>query len=418
MEVMAAHAPAPVLDMSKLSIPPGHALRKAPAIALIVGIVGIAASFGIGFMGGDETLSHFYFAWLVAFTFFFTIAIGGLFFGLFNYATRAGWSVTVRRQAEHFGGTLPWFLLLFIPVALGMHHLYPWTHEDHLDAVLLAKRAWLNPTFFLIRAAVILAGLAWMGWWFRKQSVTQDELGEHAVKFGPTTTTSSHRLQKASGPAIVAFALLVSFAAFDWIMSLQPHWYSTIFGGYLFAGSALTIFVLLVLVCMALQRAGFLGNAVTPEHYHDLGKLAFAFIVFWGYIAFSQFMLIWYANIPEETEFFYGRYQGSWLLASRILLFGHFLVPFYFFIVRRVKRNPVLLQLGCAYLVVLHFCDMRWLMMPVLHPEGVHLHVLDFTTLVGIGGVFTWAFLRLLVSSALIPVKDPRLKEALVFENF
>jgi hypothetical protein len=301
---------------------------------------------------------------------------------------------------------------------VGMHDLYHWSHQEHLDAILQSKAAWLNPTFFLIRATLILGSLAWMGWWFRRQSVVQDEAGERDVTLLGSRTTSSRRVQKAAGPAIFVFALAVSFGAFDWLMSLEPHWYSTIYGGYVFAGSALIIFVLLTLVVTWLQGAGFLGSAVNAEHVHDLGKYTFAFIVFWGYIAFSQFMLIWYANIPEETAWFYQRYQGTWLIGARIMVFGHFLLPFFFMILRRVKRSRALMVAGGLYLVVLHYLDMRWLVMPTLHHDGMNFHVMDLTTLLAIGGIFVFVFVRLLTSAALIPLKDPRLKEALAFENF
>ena len=407
------------LDRAQLQIPDGHGLRKVPGLALGLAVVGIIASLTMAFTGlaGEEGLTQFYFSWLTAFVFFFTMAVGGLFFVLMNVATRAAWSVTVRRVAENIGGTLPLFLVLFIPILLGMDHLFHWTHPEH-DPILLSKAAYLNKPFFVARAIFVLVALGWMGWWFRKESVIQDTAGERDVRLAGRATTSTRRITQAAGPCIFLFALTVSIAAFDWVMSLQPHWYSTMFGVYLFAGSILIIMALLVMLTLGLQGAGFFGKAVTMEHFHDLGKYTFAFIVFWGYIAFSQFMLIWYANIPEETAFYYDRYQGSWMTASRILLFGHFLLPFFFWILRTVKRSRALLFAGSAYLVVLHYLDIRWLVMPVLHPEGQAWSLMDLTTLLAVGGFFLFALSRLMLSAALIPVGDPRLRESLAFENF
>jgi hypothetical protein len=175
---------------------------------------------------------------------------------------------------------------------------------------------------------------------------------------------------------------------------------------------------LLVIVSLMLQATGLLGTAVTTEHYHDLGKYLFTFVVFWGYVSFSQFMLIWYANIPEETAWYYQRYTGSWLVLSKILLWGHFLLPFFFLIMRTVKRNRALLLVAAVYMLAVHFLDLHWLIMPTLHHEGWHPHLMDLTTLLAVGGFFTAAFFRNLLSAALIPVKDPRLHEALAFENF
>ena len=417
---MAGHAPAlDAVERAKLQIPEGHGLRKLPGFALAVAVVGIVASLTLAFtgLGGEDGLTQFYFSYLTAFIFFFTMAVGGIFFVLFNVLTRSGWSVTVRRVAENIGGTLPIFIVLFIPIVLGMDHLFHWTHAEH-DPILMSKAAYLNKPFFIGRAIFVLLALGWMGWWFRKESVIQDTAGERDVRLAGKPTTSTRRLTQAAGPCIFLFALTVSIAAFDWLMSLQPHWYSTMFGVYLFAGSILIIMALLVLVTMSLQGAGFFGKTITTEHFHDIGKYAFAFIVFWGYIAFSQFMLIWYANIPEETEFYYDRYQGSWMTASRILLFGHFLLPFFFMILRTVKRSRALLFAGSAYLVVLHYLDMRWLVMPVLHPEGQHWSLMDLTTVLAVGGIFVFAVMRLMISAALVPVGDPRLQESLAFENF
>jgi hypothetical protein len=397
------------LDPEKLRVPEGHFLRKAPTIWFAASAVGIVACAVLAMMSDEPR--QFYFSWLVAFMYFLSIALGGLFFVLIQHAARAGWSVTVRRIAENAMGTLPVFALLFVPILVGMHHLFEWTHVEHVrhDTILQAKEPFLNVPFFVGRAAMYFAVWALLAWWFRKTSLTQDESGDSEL---------TRVMQRRAGPSLYAFAFTATFAAFDWLMSLQPHWYSTIFGGYFFAGSVVAIHALLIIVVNNLQASGLLGRAVTGEHLHDLGKMLFAFVVFWAYMAFSQFMLIWYANIPEETTFFHARSEGSWLTVSKILLFGHFLMPFFFLLPRTVKRMRPLLYAGAVYLLVLHFVDVYWLAMPILHPEGVHLSLMDLAAFLAIGGAFIGLFLRNVTRAALVPLHDPRMPEALAHEVF
>lgn len=404
---MAHHAPA--LELDKIRIPEGHVLRKAPTIAFAVSAVGLIACLALSMMGGDAR--QFYFSWLVAFMFFLSIALGALFFVLIQHVVRAGWSVSVRRIAENAMGTLPIFAILFIPILLGLHHLFEWTHAEVVqhDALLLDKQWYLNVPFFVGRAVFYFVTWALMSRWFHAISLRQDATGDKEL---------TRKMQKAAGPCLYAFAATATFAAFDWLMSLQPHWYSTIFGGYFFAGSVVAIHAVLIIGVNNLQAWGFLGRAVTSEHLHDLGKMLFAFVVFWAYMAFSQFMLIWYANIPEETVFFHARAIGTWKVLSTTLLFGHFLMPFFFLMPRTVKRMRPLLYMGAVYMLVLHYIDMYWLAMPILHPQGVSVSLMDFAAFLAVGGAFAGVFFHNLTKNALVAYNDPRLHESLAFENF
>jgi hypothetical protein len=270
------------------------------------------------------------------------------------------------------------------------------------------KAAYLNPGFFYVRTLVYLIGWAILAWWFRKQSINQDH-GD-ALRI-------TRKLQTASAPAIVWFAVTATFFAFDWIMSLDPHWYSTIFGVYFFAGCMLAILAVLILQVLLLQRHGLLESIVSEEHFHDLGKLLFGFVVFWAYIAFSQFMLIWYANIPEETIWYAHRMQHGWEHVSYLLAAGHFVLPFFLLISRTAKRSRPLLVGSTLWLLVMHYVDLYWLVMPSFQTAGLHPHWLDILCLVGIGGIFLAGLLRLTAKAPLIPIKDPRLAESLSFEN-
>jgi hypothetical protein len=358
---------------------------------------------------GISNTGQFYFSYLVSYLFVLTLAVGALGFVLIQFVTRAGWSVAVRRTAEHVMGTIPFLLILSIPVLIGFEHLFSWADMEKLtnDPVLQGKQPYLNSGFFYLRTAVFLFSWAAISYWFRKRSVAQDEQGGSQI---------TRTLQTVSAPAIAWFAVSLTFFSFDWIMSLDPHWYSTVFGVYIFGGSFMGALALIILLVLILQRGDLLTNMVNSEHLHDLGKLLFGFVVFWAYIAFSQFMLIWYANIPEETIWYAHRLSHGWEFVSVLLAVGHFVIPFFVLISRTTKRNKLVLVGATVWLLFMHYLDLYWLVMPV-HSEGFHPHILDPLTLVGVGGLFLAALIRLMVGPALVPTRDPRLAESLSFEN-
>jgi len=390
----------------QVSIPPGHAWNRIPAIGGGVAVLGAIGCAVLG-MGNPR---QFFFSWLVAFLFFLTLALGGLFFVLIQYASQGAWGIVVRRLGETFFTTLPVMAVLFVPVLFGLHDLYEWTHADEVakDALLQWKSPFLNVPFFLIRAGIYFVCWSAIALLYYRASRGQDDTGNAAV---------SARLRKFAGPAIIVMALTQSFAAIDWIMSLTPHWYSTMFGVYFFAGSFVGFIALLSVTVAAMRRAGLIDAVVTPEHMHDIGKFLFAFTCFWAYIAFSQFFLIWYANLPEETIFFKARITGSWKAVSILLMVGHFGAPFLYLMGRDVKRRNWSLALGGAWILAMHFVDLYWQVMPTLHPEGVRPSMLDVAAFLAVGGCFVAAAGWLMRRQALVPVRDPRLAESLAFEN-
>jgi hypothetical protein len=252
-----------------------------------------------------------------------------------------------------------------------------------------------------------------------RDSLRQDESGDPEI---------TRRLQKWSAPAVIAFGLTLTFFAFDVLMSLAPHWYSTMFGVYYFAGSVVGFNALLAVIVLSLQNNGRLTRLITVEHYHDLGKLIFAFVVFWTYIAFSQFMLQWYSNIFEEVIWYRARQGNFWLATVGLtLVFGHFVVPFLLLISRIPKKRKGMLFFGAVWVLVMHWLDLYWLAIPhVPHPAdpaaaGIQvtgLQVSDIGCLLGLGGIFAWAIVRGLARYSLIPQRDPRLPESIAFENF
>jgi hypothetical protein len=387
-------------------LPATSSWARLPMVGMTLAVLGGIASAALA--AGDPR--QFFFSWLAAFVFVHSLALGCLYFVLIHHATQAGWGVVVRRLAEDAAATLPLFALLFLPLAFGLHDLYPWARPEAVaaDRVLRWKQPFLNTPFFLARQVAYFVIWSAIALWCRALSRRQDEHPDPQL---------AQRLRRWSGPALVPLVLTHSLAAVDWLMSLDAHWYSTIFGVYCFSGAFMAAFALLAVVAVGLQRAGVLRGMVNTEHFHDLGKLLFAFTVFWAYIAFSQFLLIWYGNMPEETLWYRDRLHGSWLAVSAVLALGHFVLPFFFLMPRSMKRNPITLTAGAAWMLLMHLVDVHWLVMPPLHADGVRPALLDATTLLAVGGAFLFGFGWLLRADPLVPVGDPRLPESLGFEN-
>jgi hypothetical protein len=383
-------------------------------VAWPAGILLLVASVALGSMNGDH-FERFFSSYLVAVCYWLSIALGAMFFVMVQPLTRSQWSPVVRRLAEIITSTFPVLLVLaaagiLVPMLAGAsgpyHH---WVHPAPDDHLLHAKHAWLNVPFFCAR----IAGYVLIWWaitrYFFKKSVEQDKSGDAAI---------TERLRVVSGPLMIVFAVTVCFAAFDLLMSLDPHWFSTIFGVYYFAGCVIGIYASLILTSMFLQKSGRLQHAITTEHYHDMGKLMFAFVFFWSYIAFSQFMLIWYANIPEETVWYQSRWYTSWRGLTLVLLFGHCMFPFMSMLSRWTKRWRKPLAFFASWMLVMHYADLFWLVMPELTPAGFSFHIMDLTALLGLGGVFVAWCARTAAKVNLIPVKDPKLAYSLAHENY
>lgn len=363
-------------------------------------------ALGFGFM---QNRQQFHFSYLVGFAYFSSLSLGALFYVMVQHLTGSAWSVTVRRLMENIMRTVPVALLLVIPVFLGTHQLYEWTHSGAAQDHLLSKKlGFLNDQWFVIR------GLIAIGLWsilaLRLYSLSRRQDGDGSLAY----TKSA---EKWSAPGMVVLFLTASMAAFDWIMSLDPHWWSTMFGVYFLSGGALSFIAALIAICLALRSAGYLTNSIREEHYHDLGKWLFALTVFWAYIAFSQYMLIWYGNLPEETVWFQRRLAGSWSLWRPFLIFGHFFVPFFVLMPRSSKRNLKLLGFFAGWMLFMHYCDLYWQVMPVLHGQGFTPNWMDPVAWVAIGSAYALVFWSGLKQKPLVPVGDPRLEQCLAFHN-
>ena len=371
-----------------------------------VGIVGLALS-AIGYFTDSK---HFFFSYLTGYFFWLSLALGGLFFTLLHHIVGAKWSVVLRRLAENIMSVLPLTAILAVPLLFGLGELYHWSHGETVahDELLQGKAPYLNVTFFVIRQVIYFA--VWIIFTLLLNRLSNRQDGGHTE--GLTQT-----FRRTSAPGVILFAITLTFASFDWLMSLDAHWYSTIFGVYVFSGSFLSLLALLTIIVIYFKNKNILVNDITEEHYHDLGKLMFAFTIFWGYMAFSQYFLIWYGNIPEETVWFLHRWEGSWKTVSLLLVFGHFVLPFFFLFPQGTKRNPKALITVSAWILLMHAVDLYWLVLPSLHHHGVHFSWMDLTTIIGVGGLFLWCFWRRTAARPLLPVGDPNLEASRQFTN-
>ncbi len=298
--------------------------------------------------------------------------------------------------------------IFLIPVLLSAHFLFRWWDVPlGTDAILDGKRGYLNHSFFLFRACVYFLVFSGFSTWLKSLSTSQD---------GDGNTLKSIRMRKVAVAAIPCFALSLTFAAFDWLMGLDYHWFSTMWGVYIFAGAAGSSMSLLVLIVTALRAKGYLKD-VTVEHYHIMGKLMLAFCVFWAYIGFSQYMLIWYANMPEEISYFIRRNIASWNALSIFLVVGRFFVPFAFLLMQGIKKNPRHLCMVAAWMVLMQMLDIYVIIMPMYHQTGFRPHILDLCAIAAIGSILGILFIKSLRRHSLYPVRDPRLQESVGLTN-
>jgi hypothetical protein len=405
----------------------GDAGPKVMVISLVVGAVALVFALLLSLVtaGEEGWFRRFSFAYLTSFSFYLTIAVGGLFFVTILHLTRGGWGIVVRRLGEIIGCmTFPMlflFLPVLIPVLLGSDSVYEWNNaelrteaielnEARTPNLLSRKVDFLSPHWFSARCLLYFTIWGAMSWYFYKRSLQQDETGDVRLTF---------KMENLSTWGMILFAATLAFASFDIQMSLSFEWFSTMYPVYFFASSVLSALCTITLIALLLQRSGRVTDEITVEHYHDLAKLTFAFIFFWGYIAFSQFMLIWYANIPEETFWFrYRMSSGGWITVSLILLFGHLLIPFLGMMARTVRRNKNFLMFSSIYMLVMHWVDCYWLVMPQMNNGGaLHLPFVDLLCWVGLGGLFVAGLCWIAGDRPLLPIKDPKLVESLNFKN-
>jgi hypothetical protein len=342
------------------------------------------------------------FGYLVAYAFAATIALSGLAFLMMGHVTHASWIVAIRRVLEAIAGTVPLFAVLFVPIVLSAKLLYPWaddptTWSPHVAHAILVKRAWLSLPFFAARAGFYFALWTAFALLLRRWSL-RGELGKQRA---------------LSGAALPAMGLTFTFATFDWMMSTDPAWQSNAYGVYVFSGGFLACLSLVAILSYFAQRYAILET--TPSRTHAIGNLMLGMTVFWAYIAFTQFLIIWIADLPEEVGFFQVRSRGAYLVVSVFLVVGHFVLPLLCLLMRGLKRRPVVLAAIGAWLLVAHFLDVFWLLVPVVRPEGPGFHWVDLGALLAVGGLAVAYGASRFTAASFLP-KDPALAEAMRFE--
>lgn len=370
-------------------------------IALIVAVIGL----GLSAVGAFVTREQFFQSYLFSYLFWLGPALGSFFFLMVQYVGGGRWGLVIRRMLEAGAMTLPLMAVLFIPIVLGMGSLYEWSHAEAVaaDEILQAKAPYLNTGFFIIRAViyfVIWCGIAYL---LRSWSVDQDKRKDPAL---------ADRLKAISGPGLVLLVLSLTFAATDWGMSLEPHWFSTIYGViYLVNYSMLTLCMLTILLHLFGNKAP-LSAVMNADRVHDIGKLMFAVVCLWAYVNFAQYLIQWTGNLPEEITWYLNRILGGWEYLAIALIFGLFWVPFFLLLLRQNKRQTSLLVIIALYLLVMQVINWFWLITPAFHPEQFTVSWLDLVTFVGIGGLFVALLMFNLKRQPLLPPNDERVEFA------
>jgi len=374
-----------------------NSLRRFFLLAVVVGLGVVSVAW---FVDPKRLWSAF----LMNHFFFLSLAVGGLFFAVIQWVTSAMWSAPVRRLAEAFTSFLPWGLVTTALLALGLKVLYPWTDSEKVQAsiILSGKTSYLNMPFFMIRLLVAVSI-----WWFFSKKLIGNSLKQDESKDAGLTAQN-----RKWGPLfLILFAITFTLTSFDLLMSLDPYWFSTMFGVYCFSGLFYSTLALIAIMAIGLKRKGLLEGILNENHLHDLGKFMLAFTVFWAYIGFSQFMLIWYANMPEETGYFIHRLTPQWKGVSAFLLFGKFFVPFLTLLPRGNKRSEKVLWNVAWFMLVAQWIDVLWMVQPEFY-EGPRVSWVELGTLLGFTGLFGLSVTQFLSRHTVVAIGDPKLPES------
>ena len=385
------------------------ALARLQQRALIVGLVGLAA----GGVGAFLNVDQFFRSWLIGFLFCLGLAVGSLGLLMLQHLSGGQWGLVSRRVFEASSRTLPLVALAFIPILFGMRPLFLWARPEAVqtDRILQMKAPYLNVSFFTVRAVVYFAFWLLCMFLLNKWSAAQDR-GETAV-----TTEDTVRFRKVSAPGLLFLVVTVTFASVDWVMSLDPEWFSTIFGLLTVVGWGLMTFALTIIVLSMLERSGAATDILKPGHFHDLGKLLLAFVMLWAYMSFSQFLIIWAGNLPEEIPWYVRRTTGTWGYVAIALVIGHFALPFTLLLSQDLKKRSKLLAGVALFILVMRLVDIIWLVEPEFRPgTSFPIHWMDITVPLGLTGMWLFVFARNLRSRALLPRNDPYFKEAFAHE--
>jgi len=389
----------PLTETADVAIPELAGLQRR---LLVAGAVGGALSL----VGLLIDVRQFLQSYLMAYMLCLGVTLGCLALGMIHQLSGGAWGVVIRRPIGAAARVLPVMALLFLPIALGMTRLYVWTNANLVahDEALQHKHLYLNIPFFLIRAAIYF--LVWNGvsYLLNTWSLEQDRTADPRF---------SRRMQILSGGGLVAYGVTITFASFDWMMSLEPHWFSTIYGVLIMGGQGLSALAFLIIVLVWLSRRPPLDRIVVPAHFHDLGNLMLAFVMLWAYFSFSQYLIIWSGNLPAEIAWYLHRLQTGWRAVGLTLILFHFAAPFVVLLSRQVKRQPELLVKVAVGILIVRLVDLFWLIAPEFHQTGISVSWMDVVLPLTLGSIWLACFIWQLRDRAILPLHDPEFDEAL-----
>lgn len=377
-------------------------LYRLQRLALLVGL-GASLLMLVGLLVDRQ---RFFQSYLIGYVFWLAPALGSLALVMLHNLTGGAWGFAVRRLLESAMRTLPLMAALFLPVLFGIGYLYEWSHADVVaaDPILQAKSGYLNTGFFVLRALVFFA--VWIALARAELRLTE--------RYDRTLSPKALRtVQRLSAAGLAVYVLTMSFASFDWGMSLEPHWFSTIYGLHFVVGQGLSTLCLAVLVASRLARHEPFSRWIERSHFHDLGNLTMAFVLLWAYVSFSQFLIIWSGNLPEETPWFLNRLGAGWQVIALLLVLLHFAAPFAILLMRRVKRSAQGLAKVALVLFLVRYLDYYWVLAPAFDHGAFHPSWMDVTAPLAVGGIWIWAFVRGLHGRPLVSLQDAKLLEQL-----
>ncbi|HUP50517.1 MAG TPA: hypothetical protein VNA04_17210 [Thermoanaerobaculia bacterium] len=377
-------------------------IARAEFPSLVVGIIGLLAC-AVGWIIRPE---EFYRAYLPSYIFWFQIGAGSLAILMLQYVTGGEWGLLIRRPLGAAARTMPLLAVFFVPLIIGLPYIYIWANREIVehDHLLHMKAPWLNPTGWTIRAAIYFA--LWILWAWRLRMLS--------LKFYEDRSPETElQRRKWSAAGLVMIVLTLTLASVDWVMSLEPKWYSSMFGISFTIGCGLSAFVYVIFLLTQLVRTKAMAEILRPSHLRDLGNLMLAFVMLWAYTAFSQFLLIWYANIKEETPYYLKRQQGMWGWMAAALMIFHFFLPFFMLLIREIKDHPRTIAIVTVVLVAMRYVEIYWLIGPAHH--GIHFYFswMSVAALVGIGGIWFWFLVQQLKGQTIIPIHETWVEEAI-----
>jgi hypothetical protein len=383
----------------------GSPLPGMRQFGMLAGVLGVVLAVAGFFMAGPEGMQRFFQAYLVAYTFWMSVVLGSLALLMVQHLSGGVWGLILRRPFEAAVRTLPFMAVLFLPIAFGMHSIYEWSRPEAAgDPAIMAKAAYLNVPFFFARQAFYFIVWSTIGYLLSNWSAEHDRTGDPALL---------DKMSRLSGAGLLIYGLTMTFAMVDWTMSVNVRWFSTIWGMLYAGGQGLSAFAFGIVVLLMLAQTAPLNKVLTKHHFHDLGKLMFAFLMLWAYLSFSQFLIIWSANLPEEIPHYINRWENSWRWLSVFIVVGHFMIPYALLLSRDLKRNMGKLRIIATWILFARFGDYYWHIAPEFHTAGFNFSLLDIALPLLLGGIFISLFVSQLGGRSLLPVNDPQMEKAL-----